>query len=69
MVSEALKIEGVIGSRMAGCGFGGCTISLVKEEAVDTFIKRVGKIYEEETGIKNHFYIAEIGDCSFKLYE
>ena len=69
MVSEALKIEGVIGSRMAGCGFGGCTISLVKEETVDKFIKRVGKIYEEETGIKNHFYIAEIGDCAFKLYE
>ena len=69
MVTEALKIEGVIGSRMAGCGFGGCTISLVMEEAVDTFIKKAGRIYEEETGIKNHFYIAEIGDCAFKLYE
>ena len=68
MVSEALKIDGVLGSRMAGCGFGGCTISLVKEDAVDTFIKRVGRIYEEETGIKNHFYIAEIGDCACKLY-
>ena len=69
MVSEALKIEGVIGSRMAGCGFGGCTISLVKEDAVDIFIKRVGRIYEEETGIKTHFYVAEIGDCACKLYQ
>ena len=69
MVTEALKIEGVLSSRMAGCGFGGCTISLVKEDAVDTFIKRVGRIYEEETGIKNHFYIAEIGDCACKLYQ
>lgn len=37
MVTEAFKIDGVIGSRMAGCGFGGCTISLVKEEVVDIF--------------------------------
>ena len=69
MVAEALKIDGVLGSRMAGCGFGGCTISLVKEEAVDTFIKKVARIYEEETGIKNNFFIAEIGDCACKLYQ
>jgi galactokinase len=62
MVTEAWKIEGVIGSRMTGCGFGGCTISLVKDEAIDLFVKRVGDIYEDITGIKNHFYIAEIGD-------
>ena len=68
MVAEALKIDGVIGSRMAGCGFGGCTISLVKDEAIDLFVKRVGDIYEDITGIKNHFYIAEIGDCTCKLY-
>ena len=69
MVAEALKIDGVLGSRMAGCGFGGCTISLVKEVAIDTFIKKSGRIYEEEAGIKNHFYIAEIGDCAYKLYQ
>jgi galactokinase len=68
MVTEALKIEGVIGSRMAGCGFGGCTISLVKDEAIDLFVKRVGDIYEDITGIKNQFYIAEICDCACKLY-
>lgn len=69
MVTEALKIDGVVGSRMTGCGFGGCTISLVKEEAIDTFVNRVGRVYEEETGITNHFYIAEIGDYAFKLYQ
>ena len=69
MVAEAWKIEGVIGSRMVGCGFGGCTISLVKEEAVDTLIKSVGRIYEEETGIKHNFFVAEIGDCVYKLYQ
>ncbi len=69
MVTEAWKIDGVIGSRMAGCGFGGCTISLVKEKAVDIFIEKIGRVYEEETGIKNNFYIAEIGDCTYKLYD
>ena len=69
MVAEACKIEGVIGSRMAGCGFGGCTISLVKEDNVDTFIKKVGRIYEEETCIKNNFFVAEIGDCACKLHQ
>ena len=69
MVAEAWKIDGVLGSRMAGCGFGGCTISLVKEEAVDTFIKKTGRIYEEEIGITNNFFIAEIGDSACKLYQ
>ncbi len=62
MVEEAWKIDGVIGSRMTGGGFGGCTVSLVKDEAVDEFIEKVGKGYEERIGIKPDFYVAEIGD-------
>ncbi len=50
MAEEAWKIEGVIGSRMTGGGFGGCTVSLVKEEAIDTFIAEVGKNYEARDG-------------------
>lgn len=67
MAEQAWKIEGVIGSRMTGGGFGGCTVSLVKDEAIDTFIEKVGKAYEAKIGIKPEFYIAEIGDGACKL--
>ena len=67
MAEEAWKIDGVIGSRMTGGGFGGCTVSLVKDEAIDTFIEKVGAAYEAKTSIKPQFYIAEIGDGACKI--
>lgn len=62
LVEEAWKIDGVIGSRMTGAGFGGCTVSIVKEEAIDTFINQVGKAYEAKIGYAADFYVVEIGD-------
>lgn len=62
MAEAAWKIDGVIGSRMTGGGFGGCTVSLVKDEAIDEFIEKVGAEYEAKIGIKPDFYIAEIAD-------
>jgi galactokinase len=67
LVEEAWKIQGVIGSRMTGGGFGGCTVSLVKDEAIDTFIEKVGAAYEAKIGIKPHFYIAEIGGGATRI--
>ncbi len=68
MVEEARKIEGVIGSRMTGGGFGGCTVSVVKDEAIDQFIAEVGKNYKAKTGLNAEFYVAEIGDGGKKLF-
>ncbi len=62
LVEEAWKVEGVIGSRMTGAGFGGCTVSLVKDEAIDGFIKQVGDAYLEKIGYKADFYVVEVGD-------
>lgn len=67
MVEEARKIDGVIGSRMTGAGFGGCTVSIVAADAVDTFIENVGKAYEERVNIKPEFYVSEIGDGGREL--
>lgn len=67
LVEEAWKIDGVIGSRMTGAGFGGCTVSIVKDEAVDTFIKEVGAAYKEKIGYAADFYVVEIGDGPVKL--
>ncbi len=68
MVEEGRKISGVIGTRMTGGGFGGCTVSLVKDGAVDSFITQVGANYEKRTGLKPLFYVAEIGDGGKKLF-
>lgn len=68
LVDEARKINGVLGSRMTGAGFGGCTVSLVKEEAVEEFISRVGKNYKEKIGYAADFYITEIGDGGKEIY-
>ena len=62
LVEEARKIDGVIGSRMTGGGFGGCTVSLVKDEAIDAFKEQVGAAYQAKMGLTADFYIAEIGD-------
>ena len=67
MVEEAWKIEGTIGARMTGAGFGGCIVALVKEEAVDKFIEEVGRNYEAKIGLKAEFYVANVGQGSHEV--
>lgn len=67
MVEAAWKQEGVIGSRMTGAGFGGCTVSIVEEDKVDSFIREVGKEYEEKIGYAADFYVVDIGDGPITL--
>ena len=67
MVEITWNQEGVIGSRMTGAGFGGCTISIVKKNAVDKFIANVGKEYKERVGLNADFYIVNISDGAKKL--
>lgn len=62
LVEEAWKVDGVIGSRITGGGFGGCTVSIVKDEAVEAFQEKVGAAYQARVGKTADFYVVEIGD-------
>ena len=52
----------VLGSRMTGAGFGGCTVSIVHKDSVEEFITKVGQRYTELTGLAADFYVAETDD-------
>lgn len=67
LVNLAWNTPGVIGSRITGGGFGGCTVSIVKNEAVDTFIETIGKAYKEKVGHEAEFYTVDIGDGAGRL--
>lgn len=62
LVDLAWETEGVIGSRITGGGFGGCAVSIVKNDAVDGFIKNIGEQYLAKVGHEAEFYVVDIGD-------
>lgn len=67
LVNLAWETPGVIGSRITGGGFGGCTVSIVENDAVDNFIEIIGKKYKEKVGHEAEFYVVEIGDGAHVL--
>ncbi|MBD8070483.1 galactokinase [Bacillus sp. PS06] len=67
LVESAWNEEGVIGSRMTGAGFGGCTVSIVENSAVERFIENVGKTYSERTGLQADFYIVSVGNGASEI--
>jgi galactokinase len=67
LVYESRKLKGVIGTRMTGAGFGGCTVSIVEAEYIDEFIKRLSEVYTAKTGLKADFYLPGIGDGTHRI--
>ena len=67
LAEAAWKQRGVLGSRMTGAGFGGCSVSIVKNEAIPNFIEEVGRAYKEKIGYAADFYVVEIGDGPVRL--
>lgn len=67
LAETAWTVPGVIGSRITGGGFGGCTVSIVKDEAVDTFKATLSKVYEEKVGKTPEFYVVEIGNGPMEI--
>ena len=67
LVEEGRKISGVIGTRITGGGFGGCTVSIVRTDAVEPFCERLGKIYKEKYGLDAEFYVVDAGEGAHRI--
>lgn len=67
LVYEGRKLPGVTGTRMTGAGFGGCTVSIVESDYAESFIKELGEIYTEKTGLRADFYLPGIGDGARRI--
>ncbi len=67
LVDLAQQMDGVLGSRMTGGGFGGCTVSIVKEDAIGSFIDTIQSAYQKEVGHPAEFYVAQASDGAHKL--
>jgi len=67
IVNEAWQVNGVLGARMTGAGFGGCSVNIVRHDKIDEFINKVGYNYTEKTGLVADFYIASVGNGAGKL--
>ena len=67
LVYEGRKLPGVLGTRMTGAGFGGCTVSIVRSDYAEKFMKELTKAYTGITGLVPDFYLPEIGSGAGRL--
>ena len=67
LAEAAWEVDGCLGSRMTGGGFGGCTVSIVQNDALERFKEHVAREYRDKTGLEADFYIAGIGSGPRKL--
>ena len=67
LVNLAWEVPGVLGARITGGGFGGCTVNIVENDMVDGFQSIVGESYEKQVGHKAEFYVVDVGDGAYAL--
>ena len=68
LAEESQKLDGVLGARMTGAGFGGCTVTLIEENKIEDYIKNISQIYQAKVHLEATFYVAEIGEGVRKIY-
>jgi galactokinase len=67
LVYEGRKLQGVIGTRMTGAGFGGCTVSIVNKDDSAKFMSDLSAVYQKKTGLVPDFYLPEVGECAGRM--
>ena len=67
LAEAARSVEGVYGARMTGAGFGGCTVSLVATEAVETFQREVPELYRKATGLSTTIIVTTASQGAQRL--
>ena len=67
LVDAAWECEGVVGSRITGGGFGGCTVSIVADDKIEGFKEALAKAYKEKCDLKPEFYVVSVGNGPTKF--
>ena len=67
LVDAAWKVDGVVGSRITGGGFGGCSVSIVRDDAIDSFKTALTSEYKDKCNLTPEFYVVEVGDGPHKF--